>query len=176
MLVWIDLEMTGLDPSVHAIVEAAALVTDDDLHIVAEGPDLVIHQPEPVLQAMDPWCVKAHGESGLIDKVRESTVTVAEAERQLLEFVRTHCERQVAPLAGNSIHVDRKFLQVFMPELIDHVHYRNVDVTTVKELVRRWYPEEYGSRPRKRSTHRALDDIRESIEELRFYREKVFRP
>jgi oligoribonuclease len=175
-LVWIDLEMTGLDPDRDTILEIATLVTDDQLELVAEGPDLVIHQPEAVLSGLDEWNRTQHGASGLLDRVQASTVDLAQAQRQTLEFVRAHCARGQAPLAGNSVHQDRRFLARLMPELDDYLHYRIVDVSTVKELVRRWYPRAYDEAPPKREAHRALEDIRESIAELRYYRSAVFRP
>jgi oligoribonuclease len=174
-MIWVDLEMTGLAVERERILELAVLVTDGQLGIIAEGPELVIHQPEEVLAAMDAWNTKHHTQSGLVDRVRASVIDEAEAERRVLEFISAHTEARSAPLAGNSIHQDRLFLAKYMPAVNDHVHYRNVDVSTVKELVRRWYPEEYGARPTKKGSHRALDDIRESIAELRYYRSKVFR-
>ncbi|WP_434420735.1 oligoribonuclease [Nannocystis pusilla] len=172
-LVWIDLEMSGLDPDHCQILEIAAIITDGDLNIVAEGPDLVIHQPDAVLDAMDEWCTRQHGSSGLTAAVKASTVALAEAEAQVLELVRQHCPAGKSPLCGNSIGHDRRFLVRYMPALVGHLSYRNIDVSSIKELVRRWYPTV--SAPAKRETHRALDDIRESIAELRFYRENVFR-
>lgn len=172
-LVWIDLEMSGLDPDHCQILEIAAIVTDGDLNIVAEGPDLVIHQPDAVLDAMDEWCTRQHGNSGLTAAVKASTVALAEAEAQVLGLVRSHCPPGKSPLCGNSIGHDRRFLIRYMPALVGHLSYRNIDVSSLKELVRRWYPTV--SAPAKRETHRALDDIRESIAELRFYREHVFR-
>lgn len=167
--------MTGLDPSRERIIEAAVIVTNGALDIVAEGPNLIIHQPEEVLSQMDEWNTKQHGESGLIDKVRASTVTEAMAESELLAFVRQYCAPRSAPLAGNSVHHDRRFLQRYMPAFDAFLHYRIVDVSTVKELCRRWYPEVLASAPPKGESHRALDDIRESIAELRYYRTAVFR-
>jgi oligoribonuclease len=174
LLVWMDMEMTGLDPERERIIEIATLITDHELAIVAEGPELVIHQPHEVLAAMDEWNASHHGASGLLDRVRDSKITDADAEEQTLQFVATHCPQQTAPLAGSSIHHDRRFLQRYMPRLSAYIHYRNVDVSTVKELVRRWYPTAFQAAPPKRSTHRALDDIRESIAELRYYRDTVF--
>jgi oligoribonuclease len=174
-LVWIDLEMTGLDASRDTILEIATLVTDGDLEIVAEGPDLVIHQEEAVLATMDEWNQTHHAASGLLDRVRASTLDLAQAQGQTLEFVQAHCGRGEAPLAGNSVHQDRRFLARLMPELEAHLHYRIVDVSTVKELVRRWYPAALESAPPKQESHRALQDIRESIAELRHYRKTVFR-
>lgn len=175
-LVWIDLEMTGLDVERDRIIEVAAIVTDGALERIEEGPDLVVHAPDDALDAMVDVVRDMHGKSGLTAAVRTSTVTVAEAEAQLLDFVRRHVpEARTAPLAGNSVHADRVFLHRYMPALEAYVHYRNVDVSTVKELIRRWYPEAFSSRPAKEGGHRALADIRESIEELRYYRRTAFR-
>lgn len=174
-LVWIDMEMSGLDVSKEHILEIAVLVTDGDLEILAEGPSLVIHQPEEILAGMDQWNRTHHGASGLIERVRASTVTEAEAEASVLAFLKEHVKERSAPLAGNSVHQDRRFLMKYMPAIDNYLHYRIVDVSSVKELVGRWYPEAYGQRPGKRATHRALDDIRESIEELRYYRRVAFR-
>ncbi len=175
LLVWIDLEMTGLDPERDHILEIATLVTDNGLNVVAEGPVLAIHQPEQVLTAMDSWNRDHHSKSGLLMRCRTSPVTVREAEEQTLAFVREYCEPRSAPLCGNSVWQDRRFLARHMPQLEQHFHYRVIDVSTVKELVRRWYS---GGPlpPAKRKAHLALSDIKESIEELRFYREYYFRP
>jgi len=169
-----DLEMSGLDPDRERILEIATLVTDAELEILGEGPELVIHQPDALLEAMDEWNTQHHGASGLTDKVRASTVTEAEAQEQTLAFLREHTQARVAPLAGNSVHQDRLFLARYMPELHDFLHYRNCDVSTIKELARRWAPAVFEARPKKKGSHRALDDIRESIEELRYYRERFF--
>lgn len=173
-LVWMDLEMTGLDPERERIIEMATIITDADLEILAEGPELIVHQPDSVLEAMDAWNTKHHGESGLTDKVRASTVSEADAEAQTLEFIEAYVGKREAPLAGNSIHQDRRFLARYMPTLSEYLHYRNVDVSTVKELAKRWYPDIYSEAPRKQGMHRALDDIRESITELSYYRRRVF--
>jgi len=175
-LIWMDLEMTGLDPERERIIEIAVLITDNALEIVAEGPDLVVHQPESLLEQMDDWNRKHHGASGLTERVRASQVSEAEAEAQVLAFLREHVKQGAAPLAGNSIHQDRRFLRRYMPQIDDYLHYRNVDVSSVKELVKRWYPAVYSKRPSKVGTHRALDDIRESVAELRYYRDQVFVP
>ena len=172
-LVWIDLEMSGLDPDACKILEIATLVTDADLELVAEGPDIVVHQPDAVLDAMDEWCTTHHGESGLTAAVKASTTSLADAEAQTLEFLRAHTEAGTSPLCGNSIWQDRRFIARYMPKLDAFLHYRMIDVSTVKELTRRWYPDEKA--PPKGQSHRALDDIRESIAELKFYRENVFR-
>jgi len=175
-IVWMDLEMTGLDPERERIIEMATVVTDGDLNIVAEGPELVIHQDDTVLEAMDDWNTSHHGASGLTERVRASTVSDADAEQQTLDFIKEHCRERLAPLAGNSIHQDRRFLVKYMPLLEAYLHYRNVDVSTVKELARRWYPKQHAAAPTKQEAHRALDDIRESIEELRYYRTSIFVP
>lgn len=167
--------MTGLDPDRERIIEIAVLITDAQLEITAEGPDLVIHQPDTLLDQMDGWNRKHHSASGLLERVRASTVSEAEAEAEVLAFLRAHVPERSVPLAGNSIHQDRRFLRRYMPRVDAHLHYRNVDVSTVKELARRWYPEIYAGAPEKRGTHRALDDIRESIAELRYYRAQMFR-
>lgn len=174
-LVWIDMEMSGLVPERERVLEIAVIVTDGDLEIIAEGPELVIHQPESLLEAMDDWNKEHHGASGLIEKVRASTITEPDAEEMILAFLRQHVEAKKAPLAGNTVHQDKRFLQLYLSAIDDFLHYRIVDVSTVKELAARWYPEAYSRRPNKQNTHRALDDIRESIEELRYYRSAVFR-
>lgn len=175
-LVWIDMEMSGLDAERERILEIAVLVTDGELNVIAEGPSLVVHQPEAVLVGMDEWNTRHHGDSGLTERVRASGVTEAEAEAEVLAFLAAHCEPKTAPLAGNSVHQDRRFLRRYMPKLDDFLHYRIVDVSTVKELGSRWYPKEYDGRPNKRAQHRAMDDIRESLEELRYYRQAFFKP
>ncbi len=172
-LVWIDMEMSGLDPLSCRILEIATVVTDGDLQIVAEGPDLVVHQPDEVLDAMDEWCTSHHGDSGLTEQVRASTIDEAEAERQTLEFLEKWSRPGASPLCGNSVYQDRRFIVRYMPAIDRFLHYRLVDVSSIKELSRRWYPDL--ERPNKKETHRALDDILESIEELRFYRKSLFR-
>jgi len=175
MLVWMDLEMTGLDHTSDVIVEIATLVTDDELQIVAEGPDLVVHQPDDVLARMDPFVVDMHTRSGLLDQIKASTITLEEAGAETLAFIKEHApvERTV-PLCGNSIGTDRRFLAAYLPEIEEYLHYRSVDVSSVKELVRRWYPDVLGARGWKQGAHRALDDIRESVSELQVYRDLVF--
>ena len=175
LLVWMDLEMTGLDPAQHRIIEIATLVTDGALRIVAEGPDLVVHQPERVLDLMNDWSREHHTASGLLARVRESTIGEADAEARTLDFLQAHCPDGAVPLAGNSIHVDRWFLRQQMPRVEAYLHYRNVDVTAVKELARRWFPRAFSRLPKKSDSHRALGDIHESIAELGYYRAHVFR-
>lgn len=175
VLVWMDLEMTGLEPARHVIVEIATLVTDDELNIVASGPDLVIHHDETVLAEMDPVVVEMHTKSGLLDLIRTSSVSLEDAGAQTLEFIKAHVtEARKVPLCGNSIGMDRRFLAAYLPEIEEYLHYRSVDVSTVKELVKRWYPALNNTRPRKVGAHRALDDIMESIAEMKYYRENVF--
>jgi oligoribonuclease len=173
-LVWMDLEMSGLEPERNTILEIATLITDGDLNIVAEGPVMAIHQPDALLEQMDDWNRAHHGASGLTERVRASPHAMADAERETLAFVRRYCPERSSPLCGNSIHQDRRFLVRYMPQLDAYLHYRNIDVSTLKELVRRWYPNG-PSPPEKRHAHLALDDIRESIDELRFYRREFFR-
>lgn len=171
-----DLEMTGLDPANEVIVEIATLITDDDLNIIAEGPDLVINQPEAVLTAMDPFVLAMHTTSGLLPAIRASTVTLEQAGTATFEFIKQHVtEPRTIPLCGNSIGTDRRFLAKYLPEIENFLHYRSVDVSTIKELVKRWYPGLEIARPTKSGAHRALDDVRESIRELKFYRENVFK-
>jgi len=170
-----DLEMTGLDPARHVIVEIATIITDDDLVIVAEGPDLVVHQPPERLAEMDEVVVKMHTRSGLLPEIEASTLSLEEAGEQTLAFLREHIpEARTVPLCGNSIGTDRRFLATQLPAIEEHLHYRSVDVSTIKELARRWYPERLAGAPPKVGSHRALGDIRESIAELQFYREHLF--
>lgn len=172
LLVWLDMEMSGLDPAICRPLEIATIVTTAELEIVAEGPSLIIHQPDHVLDAMDAWNTEHHGSSGLTAAVKASTISEAEAEAQTLAFLAKYLDPRVSPLCGNTISQDRRFLRRYMPALDEFFHYRSVDISTIKELVRRWYGL---SSPPKQTTHRALDDIRESIEELRWYRQAVFR-
>lgn len=172
-LVWIDLEMTGLDLERHTICEIATIITDNRLNILAEGPELVIGLDEETLGRMDPWCVEHHGKSGLTERIRKSTTTMEEAEKKTLAFIKQYVGPKGAPLCGNSVWQDRRFLETYMPTIDDYLHYRIVDVSSIKELVYRWFPAEYRA-PNKSNKHRALEDIRESIEELQYYRANVF--
>lgn len=176
-LVWIDCEMTGLDLAKDALIEVAALVTDAELNVLGDGIDLVIQAPDAALDQMNDVVTQMHSDSGLTEEVRASTLTVAETEAAVLEYVRAHVpDAGSAPLAGNSIATDRAFIARDMPALNEHLHYRMVDVSSIKELVRRWYPRVYFAKPEKGLAHRALADILESIDELRYYRRTVFVP
>jgi oligoribonuclease len=173
-LVWIDLEMTGLDPEKERIIEIATIITDSELNTIEEGPVIAVHQSDSLLNSMDEWCTRTHGESGLTQRVRDSRVSEIDAEQQTLEFLQRYLEPGQSPLCGNSIGQDRRFLVKYMPELEAFFHYRNLDVSTIKELARRWRPEVLDG-VKKKGTHLALDDIRDSINELRHYREHFFR-
>ena len=171
-----DLEMTGLEADRHVIVEIATLVTDDDLTVVAEGPDLVVHASDAQLGAMDDFVRDMHTGSGLLEEIRSSGLTLEDAGRQTLDFIRAHVPKpRTVPLAGNSIGTDRRFLAAHLPEIEEYLHYRSVDVSTVKELSARWYPEAAAAAPPKAGGHRAMDDIRESVAELAYYRSAVFK-
>lgn len=169
-LVWMDLEMTGLDPERDAIIEMATLITDGELQLVAQGPVIAVHQDEATIALMDEWNVRTHGESGLTERVRTSNVSLAEAEATTLAFIEQHVPENTAPLCGNSIWQDRRFLARYMPTLESYLHYRLIDVSTIKELARRWSPAVYDGF-KKQGAHTALADIEESIAELRYYRE-----
>ena len=173
-LVWIDLETTGLSVAKHVILEISSIVTDKDLNIVGEGPNLVIHQSDAALDRMASWAEKQHGLSGLIESSRASDISLREAEQQTLTFVRKHTHRGVAPLCGNSIQTDRRFLRRYMRELNDHLSHRNVDVSSIAELAARWYPG-VAAKLDKEYAHRAPADIRASIDELLFYRQLIFK-
>ena len=173
-LIWLDLEMTGLDPETDLIIEVAILVTDSDLNVLAEGPCVAIHQSEEVLAGMDAWCTRTHTASGLVERIRSSPLSIAEVDAQVAEFIAQWVPKGVSPLCGNSISHDRRFVRRYMPALEAHLHYRNIDVSTIKELVKRWAPGQRGA-PKKKGLHLALDDIRESVAELAWYRENVFR-
>ncbi|MDA0120630.1 oligoribonuclease [Vibrio sp. T11.5] len=172
-LIWIDLEMTGLDPETHKVIEIATIVTDSELNILAEGPVLAIHQPEEELAKMDEWCTTTHTGSGLVDRVRASKVTEQDAVHQTIEFLEQWLPKGVSPICGNSVGQDRRFLYKHMPELETYFHYRYIDVSTLKELTRRWKPEVLDGFS-KTGSHLALDDIRESIAELKYYRQTIF--
>jgi oligoribonuclease len=175
-LVWLDLEMTGLDPKRHRIIEIASIITDLDLNIIAEGPDLVIHTHDKILERMNDFVHEMHHSSGLIEEVKNSKITIEEAEIQTLEFIEKHLgTKYKPPLCGNSIGTDRRFLDDQMNKLEQRLHYRIVDVTSIKELVKRWHPEINAIIPPKKENHRALGDIIESIEELKFYRKHLFK-
>jgi oligoribonuclease len=169
-LIWIDLEMTGLNPDRDLIIEIATIVTDKDLNILAQGPVLSVHQSDAALAAMDEWNQHHHGQSGLIERVKASAIDTVEAEQQTIEFLKQWVPENTSPICGNSIGQDRRFLCRYMPKLEAYFHYRNIDVSTVKELAARWAPE-VKEGFKKESSHQALDDIIESIEELRYYRE-----
>jgi len=175
MLVWMDLEMTGLEPARHVIVEIATIITDDQLEIVAEGPDLVIHADEVQLSEMDDFVTDMHTKSGLLEQIRLSSTHLEEATQLTLDFIMEHVKKpRSVPLCGNSIGTDRRFLDAYMPEIENFLHYRSIDVSTAKELARRWNPAVLKGVPQKETSHRALDDIRESITELRHYKEHLF--
>jgi oligoribonuclease len=172
-----DLEMTGLDPSKDVIVEIAVLVTDDDLTIVAEGPDIVVAATPAQLDAMEDVVREMHTRSGLLKAIESSTMTLEEAGARVLAFLKEHIpEERSVPLAGNSIGTDRRFLAAYLPQIENWLHYRSVDVSTIKELCRRWYPEALAKAPGKETTHRAMDDIKESVAELVYYRQSIFKP
>jgi oligoribonuclease len=173
-LVWMDLEMSGLDPKTCVVLEIATVITDKDLNLLAQGPSLVVHQPDSILDNMDDWNKKHHKESGLTQAVKDSHTSLAEAEKQTLDFIAKHCKEKSSPLCGNTIYQDRRFLIEYMPLLEAYLHYRLVDVSTIKELVKRWYGPEFQA-PQKKQKHKALDDILETIEELKFYRRTVFK-
>ncbi|MBE8215176.1 MAG: oligoribonuclease [Endozoicomonadaceae bacterium] len=169
-LIWIDLEMTGLDPKIDCILEIATIVTDSELNILEEGPSFVIHQSDLVLNQMNDWCKKTHAETGLSHDVKKSDITLAFAEQKTLSFLKQYVEIGVSPMCGNTVSQDRRFLEKYMPELHDFFHYRHIDVSTLKELVKRWQPE-LQLKFVTHTTHRAMDDIRDSIHELKLYRE-----
>lgn len=174
-LIWIDLEMTGLNPEKDRIIEMATIVTDSELNVLAEGPVFAIHQSEELLRGMDAWNTRQHTGSGLVERVRQSTVTEKEAEEATLQFLQQHTSQGKSPMCGNSVYQDRRFLYRYMPELEQYFHYRLLDVSTLKELALRWAPKVYNSL-QKDSKHLALEDIRDSITELRHYREGLFKP
>ena len=172
-LIWIDLEMTGLDAETQVIIEIASIITDNEMNIIAEGPNIVIHYPEEALHSMEEWSRTHHTASGLLDQVRASNYDCETAEQKTLSFLSKHCNKGESPLCGNTIWQDRRFLIKHMPQLEAFFHYRNIDISSIKELVQRWYPEIPPFE--KNKPHLALDDIRESIEELKFYRRTIFK-
>lgn len=173
-LIWIDLEMTGLDPQNDVIIEIATIVTDKNLNILAEGPIIAIHQSDDVLNGMDEWCTNQHGKSGLTQRVKDSTLTEADAEKQTIAFLEQYVPSGASPMCGNTICQDRRFMANYMKQLEEFFHYRNLDVSTLKELARRWSPEVYGGFT-KESSHLAMDDIKDSIAELVYYREHALK-
>ena len=172
-LIWIDLEMTGLDPEKDLILEIATVITDNELNLIAEGPNLVIHQPDIVLDSLDEWNTLQHTKTGLLEKSRQSELTVEDAEEKTLSFLKTHCNKEESPLCGNSVWQDKRFLYKYMKNLNNYVHYRIIDVSSIKEIIQRWYPNE--SMFKKQEAHLALSDVYESIEELKFYKNKFFK-
>jgi oligoribonuclease len=173
-LVWLDLEMTGLNIATDVILEIACVITDGNLNIIAEGPSFIINQPEEKLAAMGKWCQDQHGKTGLTDAVRQSIISVEEAEKETISFIKRHCPIHTAVLAGNSVWQDRTFLDKYMPSIVGYLHYRLVDVTTIKELARRWYPYDKNIEYKKSDRHRAMSDVYESIAELQHYRKSFF--
>ena len=171
-LIWTDLEMTGLEPATDCILEIATLVTNDDLEIVEIGPEIAIHQNDTVLENMSEWCIKQHGKSGLTEKVRNSKISLKEAEDQTLDFIKKYVKEKKAPLCGNSIHQDRRFLEKYMADFNNYLHYRNIDVSSLKILYELWYPKRGSFK--KKENHTALEDIKESVAELKFYRDSLF--
>lgn len=175
-LVWVDCEMSGLNLETEVLLEVAMIITEGDtLSVLAKTDNIIIHVEDKILNNMDEWNTRQHGESGLTQACRDSKISLEEAEQNLLKVLKAHTPRGKCPLAGNTISADRKFLEKYMPELHSHLHYRNVDVSSIKELARRWFPSQYERLPRKKCAHRALDDIEESIKELQYYREAIFR-
>ena len=169
-LIWVDMEMSGLDPAIERVLEVAIVITDTQLNTVAEGPVIVVHQPAAVLDAMDAWNKSTHAKSGLIERVKASRLTEADADAQLVEFLKQHVPAGVSPLCGNSVHQDRRFMVKYLPAFEAYFHYRNLDVSTLKELMRRWKPE-LAAGMTKHGRHEALADVNESIDELKYYRE-----
>ena len=173
-LIWIDMEMTGLEPEQDRIIEVATLITDGDLNVLAEGPVLAVHQSDETLAGMDEWNQRTHGDSGLVERVRNSKLNESDVEAQTIAFLQRYAERGSSPMCGNSVHQDRRFMVKYMPSLADFFHYRNLDVSTVKELAKRWRPD-VASGYKKQSNHQAMDDIRDSVDELKHYREHFFK-
>ncbi len=173
-LVWMDLEMTGLDPESCTILEACVVITDRDLNVIEIGPSIAIHHSDKILASMEPWSKAHHKKSGLTEECRASKINLKKAETIIQKFVKTYCAKKSSPLCGNSIWQDRRFLAKYMPKLEQYLHYRVIDVSSVKELVSRWYPENYKMPDTKTGNHRAMGDVLDSIEELKYYRSKVF--
>ncbi len=174
-IVWMDLEMTGLDPLTDTILEMATIITDNNFNVIAVGPEIIINHPEHVLETMNEWCQKIHKKSGLCDAVLRSSTSLAEAQEQTLEFIKEYCPEGASVLAGNSVWNDRQFLAIHMPDIIDYLNYRIIDVSSVKELVLRWYPGDVHAEFKKPDNHRALEDIKASIEELKHYQKYFFK-
>ena len=173
-LAWIDLEMTGLCPEKDYILEIASLVTDNQLNIIAQGPSIIIHQPEAALRMMNDWVAKQHAKTGLVEAVERSIITVEQAEQETIAFLGTYCKPGTSPLCGNSVWQDRAFIRLAMPSLNNFLHYRIIDVTSIKEVIKYWYPNDPRTAFKKQDSHRALDDIKESVAELAYYRQKFF--
>ncbi|XP_061389031.1 probable oligoribonuclease [Musca vetustissima] len=174
-IVWMDLEMTGLDVLSDRILEVSCLITDKDLNVISEGPCFAINQPKKVLDTMNDWCIKHHNESGLVEKCLKSQITTEQGEHLILNFLKEQIPKGKCPLAGNSVYMDRLFLRKEMPLVDDYMHYRIIDVSTIKELARRWNPTILENAPAKKLSHRSLDDIKDSIEELKYYRRVFFK-
>uniref|UniRef100_A0A1A9Z749 Probable oligoribonuclease n=1 Tax=Glossina pallidipes TaxID=7398 RepID=A0A1A9Z749_GLOPL len=174
-IVWMDLEMTGLEVEKDQILEVSCLISDEDLVVKAEGPHIVINYPPDVFENMNDWCKKHHFESGLVDKCLKSQITLNQAEQQILEFLKQHIPKRECPLAGNSIYMDRLFLKKYMPIVDDYLNYRIIDVSSIKELAKRWNTRVYNAAPKKKLVHRASDDVKESLEELQYYKNNLFK-
>ncbi|XP_037051756.1 oligoribonuclease isoform X1 [Bradysia coprophila] len=173
-LVWMDLEMTGLDYKHDRIMEIACLITDNSMNIIAEGPHLIINQPQSLLDGMNEWCTTTHTQTGLLELCKTSKITEEAAEKELMSFLRQHVKEKASPLAGNSVYMDRLFLKEYMPKIDDYLHYRIIDVSTCKELCKRWNGSIFAKAPEKKLVHRGMDDIKESIEELKYYKRFMF--
>ena len=176
LLVWVDLEMTGLDPKKCTVLEIGSVITDNELSVIAEGPMIAIHHSDKTLRSMEAWSRHHHKTSGLTDACHASKISLKKAEEETLRFVKAHCKERTAPLCGNTIWQDRRYLVKYMPKFESYLHYRTIDVSSVKELVSRWYPADHKMPREKKQTHRVREDILESIDELRYYRKKVFVP
>uniref|UniRef100_A0A1A9V5I2 Probable oligoribonuclease n=1 Tax=Glossina austeni TaxID=7395 RepID=A0A1A9V5I2_GLOAU len=174
-IVWMDMEMTGLEVEKDQILEVSCIISDEDLVVKAEGPHIVINYPPDVFENMSDWCNKHHYESGLVDKCLKSQIKLNQAEQQILEFLKQHIPKGKCPLAGNSIYMDRLFLRKYMPVVDDYLNYRIIDVSSIKELARRWNTRVYNAAPKKKLVHRALDDVKESLEELQYYKNNLFK-